>query len=322
MHRLKNAYEGRRAVVIFGGPSLIAQRVDFRRLAGKGAVIFLDAKALTPHFLSFGVEPDYFLMLFPEKCKDNSLQQFIFRSFLAGVNIQPFLKREYLPVLHEMQANFDTYFEPWHPHRGPHKRFRWKPGVYLKDSPFDLLRHLPNTRIIANRQLLAEHFPEMPYPQPLYVFEHTKSAGDFVLEEYYTPIEQPGAVLLRPTGFLNSAAIALYPLLAFMGFREVYLLGMDMTMLGSLEYAALYTFRSMWHFRWFFWRTRHVFNAAYRANRPYYVRPQSEFEDAKRVLNDGRTAFIRVYAPWTYTAPMAGIRTVAPEEFFSTSEER
>ena len=43
------------------------------------------------------------------------------------------------------------------------------------------------------------------------------------------------------TGMLNAAAIGLYPLLRYMGFTEVFCLGMDMSMLGTMEYAAPYT---------------------------------------------------------------------------------
>ena len=316
MHRLKQAYRGERAVVIFGGPSLIEQRFDFAALRKRGFVLFLDTKALTPRFRSFGIEPDFWLMLFPEKSKDNSLQHYIFRSFLAQMRISPFLKRAYRPVLEEMRDRFDRYFEPWRPHRGPHKRYRWKDDVYLQDSPFDVIRQMPQTKIIVNRSLLARHFPNVALPNLHYYYDQAQEPAPFTLERYYTPLERDGELLLQYNAFLNSAAIVLYTLLHFMGFAQVYFLGMDMSMLGSFEYAALYTFKSMLHFRWFFHRSQHVFNADYKPNRPFYRRPQSEFADARLLLSQvNGTQFTRVYQPFKYAAPLDGIPTISMDAF-------
>ena len=315
MQQLKNAYRGERAAVICGGPSLIEQRVNLRRLKSDGYVVFVEAKALTPYLLEQGGEPDYFVMPFPEKCKDNALQHFIFRSFLARIDIRSCLKPAYRLLVDDMRKNFTQYFEPWRPERGSHKRYRWKPDVFLKDSPFDLLGRLPSVKVITNEQRLAQQFPGMRYQNPRYLFEQAPGAQAMNLEKYYHPLEQDGRVILRANGFLNSAAIALFPLLRFMGFSEVYLLGMDMSMLGSLEYAALYTFRSMAHFWWFFMRAKGVFNAAYKVNRPFYFRPRSEFEDARAVLNCDGIQFIRVYEPFKYAAPLQGVRTISLAEF-------
>lgn len=317
MHRLKNAHRGERAAVILGGPSLIEQRFDFEHLRRRDYVVFVESKSLTPFLLTAGPVPDYFLMLFPEKCKANAFQNFVYRSFLAHVDISPFVKREWDHVVADMKINFDKYFEPWRPQKGPHKRYRFRPNVYLKDSPVDLLPRMAKTKIISNRELLSLHFPDVTFSNPLYLylFEAPQTARPFNLEDYYTPIEQDGNVVLRYNGFFNSAAIALYPLLHFMGFREVYFLGMDMSMLGSLEYAALYTFQSMRHFRWYFLRTNDVFGPAYRVNKPFYLRPQSEFEDLRALLNYGRVKFVRVYERFRYAAPIEGIPTMSLQQF-------
>ena len=313
MLRLKDAHRGRRALVIFGGQSVIELKVDFQALRSRDFVIFLESEALTPYFLSFGITPDYFLMLFPEKCKDNGVQNFIYRSFLAGVDIRWFLKKAHLPALEEMRDHFDEYFAPWRAQRGAHKRYRYRPGVYLKDSPYDLIGRIPTSRILANRELMADHFPGFSPPNEVYWFTQSHEEEPFDLDAYYAPAERDGELVLRNNGFLNSAAIALYPLLRYMGFRDVYFLGMDMSMLGSMEYAALYSFRSMWHFRWFFWLCRRAFNAAYRMNRPFYLRPQSEFHDIRLLWNHDGMQFTRVYTPFKYAAPLDGIRTVPLE---------
>ena len=315
MTSLVNTHRGQRAAVIFGGPSLIEHGFDFGSLHRNGFVVLVESKALTPRLLDTGVIPDYFLMLFPEKCKDNALQHAVFQSFLADVNIALLLRREHQSVVRDMRERFDEYAESWQPNR-VHKRFRWRPGIFLKDSPYDLLRHVPATRIIANRALLKYYFPEFNYPNPMHFFEQVDPGdGAFNLERYYTPVEEDGCLFIDANRFYNSAAIALYPLLRAMGFAEVYLLGMDMSMLGSMEYAALYTFKTMLHYRWFFMRAQRAFNGNFRANRPYCFRPRSEFDDLEQVLLYNKMQFIRVYDEFAYAAPVPGVKTVSLRTF-------
>lgn len=311
MHRLKNAFRGERAAIIFGGPSLVEQEFDFSVLSRGNFVVFLEAKALTPRFVESGVEPDFYLMPFPEKSKDNALQTFIFRALLAGVRIRHLLKSRWRPVVRDIEENFDRYYESWRPHRGPHKRYRLRPDVSLPDSPFELLQRLRRAKPIAHRRLLAEHLPSYPADQA-HVFETLEPQGDFSLARYFAVADGDGTARLPQfSGQLNSAAIAVYPLLHYMGFREVYCLGMDMSMLGSMEYAAPYTFRSMLAFRWFFHHTKHVFNADFRQNRPYYHRPASEFDDLRRLLGSTELRLVRVHDPSRYAADIPGMATIS-----------
>lgn len=318
MNRLRHAHAGEQAVVVFGGPSLLDTGFDLSSLQDRGLVVFLDTKALTPRLLESGLQPDYYLMLYPEKSKDNTLQNYIFRSFLAGVGIRSLLKRPFQPVFDHMRERFETYFEPWRPQKGPHKRFRWKPDVYLPGSPYDLLGQLPHARIIANESLLARHFPAFGDGARTHVFDLLPDAADFSLNDYYKVVERDDGVFLRTfKGLLNSAAIGLYPLLRYMGFREVYCVGMDMSMLGTMEYAVPYVFKSMWHFRWFFARSQRAFNANYVRNRPFYFRPQSEFDDVRALAAGTSLRIVRVYEPNRYAAPVTGIPTIPSGAFAS-----
>lgn len=66
MYRLKDKYNNNKAIVILAGPSLIEQNFNFAELSkfkDKGYVTFLDTKALTPYFLKFGFEPDYYIQV-------------------------------------------------------------------------------------------------------------------------------------------------------------------------------------------------------------------------------------------------------------------
>ena len=96
----------------------------------------------------------------------------------------------------------------------------------------------------------------------------------------------------------------------------MYFLGMDMSMLGSLEYAAPYTFRSMAHFWWFFRRTRAAFSGNYKSNGWLFKRPQSEFDDLRMLWTAAPLTFTRVYDEWRYATPVDGIRTISTAEFW------
>lgn len=318
MIRLKNAFAGERAVFIFGGPSLVEQNFDFQALIRKGYIVFAEAKALTPRLLQSGVEPHFYLLPFAGKAKDNALQHFVYRAFLAGVSVGPLLKPKWRYVAQELKANFNRYYEVWRPHRGAHKRYKFHPDMYLPDSPWDLLGRLPNIRIIAQGHFLVREFPSFPIGDRVHVFEALPPAGDFSPQQYYNVAEVDGVPHVRQfAGQLNSAAIAVYPLLHYMGFREIYCLGMDMSMLGSMEYAAPYTFRSMLAFRWYFYRTRHAFNADYKQNKPYFYRPASEFHDFQRLVSTPAPRIVRVHSPSQLAADVPGVPTMPVEEFLS-----
>ena len=316
--RLKNAHHGERAAVIMGGTSLVERQFDFNRLRSKGVVTFLESKALTPQLLASGFTPDYFLMLSPDKCLSNGFHNWVFRAFLAGFRPDGLVKRELLPIVRDMRERFDEYFEPGSAHRGAHKRYRWRPGVRLPDAPVDLVGRMPAMKILAERTQLHHFCPNLAGANPRYLYDqHAEPEPEpLTLDRYYGVVEQDGRVSVRNYNFQNSAAIALYPLLHYMGFRTVYFLGMDMSMLGSLEYGAPYTFKSMLHFRWYFRRTRNVFNAGFRQNRPWYLRPKSEFEALKRVLDPGRIDLVRVFDPYRYTVPTAFMPAISEAEFW------
>lgn len=317
MRRLKNIHRGDRATVILGGPSLVDQQFDLARLRSKNHVLFLESKALTPGFLASGLTPDYFLMLFPEKCSSNGFHNFVFRSFLAGYELDWLVRPEFRPVIRSMRDRFDEYFMPGNVQRGPHKRYRWRTDIELDKSPNQLLAHLPKTKVLANRDLLRTYFPNFQHPNERYEFRQLEGHGEpFTTERYYAVEERDGDVFVRDFGFLNSAAIALYPLLKYMGFRTAYFLGMDMSMLGTMEYAAPFTFKSMLHYRWFFHSTKHVFNAAYVPNRPWYIRPQSEFEDLQALVDPAHIDLIRVFNPYKYTRPTPFMHSIGESEFW------
>jgi hypothetical protein len=315
MIRLRGSHRGQRAAVVFGGPSLLAQQLDFRRLRQAGFVTFLDTKALTPHVIKSGLAPDYYLLFFPDKAKDNALQHFIYRSFLANYRIDRLLKPEHRQTAADMRSRFDELFETWKPTRGMHKRYKYRQDVYLQDSPYALLRDVPDTKVIVNRALIPRHFSTYAYDAQSYYFGYADREQGFDAQKYFSPVERDGELLLRCVdGFTNSAAIALYPLLAYMGFSETYFFGMDMSLLGSMEYAAPFTFNSMAGFWWFMFRNGRAFSGNYKRNGWLLARPQTEFEALRSLWRQSPVRFTRVFEPWRYASRVDDIATCTIEE--------
>jgi hypothetical protein len=169
--------------------------------------------------------------------------------------------------------------------------------------------------VIVNRELVEHYFPDFAYAGRAFYFDQALGEAVFDMDKYFNPLERDGVVSVRcGDTFFNSAAIALYPLLHYMGFCDVYFLGMDMSLLGSLEYAAPYTFRSMLDFWWFFRMTRRAFSGNYIHNW-LFRRPKSEFEDLQMLWRHSPVSFTRVYDPWRYATPIPGIRTVSSDQF-------
>jgi hypothetical protein len=335
--KLRDRFSGERAVVVLGGPSIVEHGWDLGRLSGR-FVVFLEARALTPRFLSSGLSPDVYMMFYPEKCKANALQGAIFQAVLAGVDVRDLLREEWLPEVERLREHGAAYWESWRADV-PHKRLRWKPDVYLEDSPFDLMSRIPRMACLTYLEPFRHYVRDQVLGHDVYAYEMEGTREPFTHRAYYEVREDDGRVILRDFSFDNSAAIALFPLLKYLGFRTVYLVGMDMSMLGSMEYAALHTFRSLAHFKRFFDRARPVLSATYprrfgaelyrqvRAHglrgvahpaawrvltdrHPWFIRPYYEFDSLRQVLTDDAMTFVNVYEPWRYARPVPGVRNV------------
>ena len=284
---------------------MIARGYDFSKLTRyqeRGYVVFLESKALTPCLLKSGFRPDYLFMPFPETTKGNALHFFIFRSFLAGKETRNFFQPAFHPIYDHMRNHFEKYFSKFRPQKGLHKRYAWNNDVFLKDSAFDLLQSHPKIPLITNREGLKRQFPSFSLPNECYMFSTDDDQFARTIDEYYTPIEKPDGVYFRSNNYLNSMAISFYPLIYYMGAKNVIFLGMDMSMLGTMEYSAPFVFKSMSHFYCYLLMTRKAFNANYVFNFPIYLRPKSEFSDTLQLWQFSDMNFLRVNDPYRYFA--------------------
>lgn len=317
MIRLKGKYKGKSALNIMGGPSILENKFDLSAIDKDKYVIFLESKSLTPRFVEYGLAPDYFLMFFPEKCQSNSLQHMMYQSLLVDFDLSPLLKPEHLDEYAAYKKDFDKFFDPWSPHKNiPFKRFRWKKTVKLPDSPFSLLEKFPGMPIITRKGSLE------PYGDFVncsmhdnYVYDYAPEKGDFSLENYYTPNEADNTTVLSCYNHMSSAAIALFPLQAYMGFENIYFIGMDMSMLGSMEYSSLYTFKSMAHYGKFFKKAMPVFNANFQKNSMAFMRPPYEFKSLKQILAYKKINFFNIFEPFKYALPVRFIKNITFQEF-------
>ncbi|HLD82408.1 MAG TPA: hypothetical protein VI976_00465 [Candidatus Omnitrophota bacterium] len=318
MLRLKDKFKNKCALNIMGGPSVLEHHFNLRLIDRNKFVVFLEAKSLTPKFLEFGLEPDFFMMFFPEKCQTNSFQHVIYQSFLAGIDLSKLLKPQYLEEYDYLKANFQQYFEAWRPQRGPHKKYKLKELAILKNSPFGLLPRLPKMPLIARSDLLEKHrtIPALNNRQS-YLYTVRLMEGDFSLEKYFAPEDSNGILTLNSYGHLNSGAIALFPLEAYMGFKKIYFIGMDMSMLGSLEYSSLNTFRSSRHFSRFFKKALPIFNPCFKENKKKFMRPPYEFEDLKSIMSYKAIEFVNIYEPFEFALPLEGIRNISFKQFLN-----
>jgi len=352
MHRLANAHRGERAVVVFGGPSLLSPDLDLGRLARLDCALFLETKALTQRYLDFGLRTDYFLMFYPEKAKSHSLHMAALQSDQAGFDLRPLVREERLGEIGHLLDNRDSYFTIGKANI-THKRLRWRPDVFLPASPFSLLPKLSEARLITFRPAYREAVRHQVFSQSLHGFDLAEGEADRSLASYYAPEIRDDGLYVRASAYSNSAAIALYPLLKFMGFSRVYFMGSDMTMLGSMEHAAPFTFRSMNHFRVFYNRARRAFGthfpvsdrsdaiddvrarwwedgpkavasshfrsavwAALTGKAPF-LRPRKEMRDAGRLMRGApNIEFVNVYSDRCFSQPAEGIRNITFSQLF------
>ncbi|MBF0166104.1 MAG: hypothetical protein HQL45_00625 [Alphaproteobacteria bacterium] len=350
MHRLEGSHKGDRALVFMGGPSLLENQVDISRLAGMGFTVFLESKALTERFLDWGLPVDYYLMFYPDKAKSTSFQMVVLQALLSKLDLKPLVRPERHAQIDYMLSRLDSYFSAGKQNI-THKRLKWNADVFLPGSPFELLPNLKQARLIAYRPALETAVDKQSFSQEMHTFDTDDSPSDFSLENYYKPLIRDGRLVLQSSRLTNSAAIALYPLLKFMGFSKVYFLGSDMSMLGTMEHAAPFTFLSMTTYRQFFERARRAFGTHFPSSdrrdaledlqsrlmskdvstlfslqgrdsflallrgQANFRRPRSEMRMAMRLLTATQgIEFINVFEPYSYALPAEGIRNISFEQ--------
>tara|TARA_B100001029_G_C15058443_1_gene456327 strand:- start:1394 stop:2494 length:1101 start_codon:yes stop_codon:yes gene_type:complete len=262
---LKNKYKDKKAIVIMGGPSIIKNKLSLDLLKSRSDVIFIEPKTLTPKFLDFKIVPDYILATYPEKLRTNTMQYTFIQAISANYDLEDSLKDEYVEYWQEFLEQFAEYAEIWRINF-PHKKYKIKKNIILKNSPNDLLKALPQIPIIAYEDAINhDGFDSLGFKNDVYKFKINNkgfskkmNADDY--NRYFNPECTNDNVIVNNFGSLNSATIGVIPVLNFMGFNQICFIGKDMSMLGAMEYSAEFIFKSMYHYRSFFNSCRNVFS--------------------------------------------------------------
>ncbi len=262
---LKNKYCGQKAVIIMGGPSILKNNLNLSLLNQREDKIFIEPKTLTRKFIDFDLIPDYILATFPEKLRTNTLQYTFLQAIANNYDLTYSLKEEFIDTYIDFVENFAEYAEIWRVNF-PHKRFKIKKNVILKDSPNDILKNYPNIPIISyEKAVLSDGFKDLGFGNTLYEFDirpdiFFKQDGSLDFDKYLNPDYLDNKVIVNGTDSLNSATIGIIPILNFLGFKQICFIGKDMSMLGAMEYSCEYIFKSMRHYNAFFNSNRLVFS--------------------------------------------------------------
>lgn len=316
---LKNLYRDKRAILLLGGPSLIKSLGKLNELKSN-FIILADCCVLTPLFIKSKVNVDFILCPFPEKLAQNSLQNFIFRSFLSNINIKNYLKTSFHNEVDYLANNFNNIYESWRSEKGIHKKFRIKKNIFLNKSPLSLLNYFGNSKIIIDINKFNELYQNINLPNKFYGIEFFDQVINFNYKNYFNPIIVNNNLQIPNSTFLNSAAISFLPIIKTLGFKELYILGMDMNMLGTMEYSYKYIFRSFFHYSLFFLKARKSFNGNFKLNCPYYLRPKSEFSDFEKIFAYNEVKTFNIVENSILRGKIKNLKEISSQDFFDKSK--
>ncbi len=277
MQELQGIHSGKDAILITAGPSVLSKIKYLKRIDRKKYVFFLEASALTNKYIADGVEPDYYLMPYASKFKVNTLINFIYQAMKVDVNPLFFFQESHHSVINYILENRESLLEEWRPQKGVHKRIKFKSGVYLQDSHFERIKFFPESEIIARKQDMNFEYPNFELPNKFHYFEFSEQQATSV-EEYLTVSEKDGTSIINPGLSTNTSAISTFPILNFMGIRDIYLFGFDGTLLGNFEDNVTTLFKSRFHFYLFYFLLRKAFDHSFKLNFPLYLRPKFDLE--------------------------------------------
>lgn len=358
MIELNNKYGNKNAVIIFGGPSILENNYDLSLLSTSDNIIFLQSNALTPKFLEYGIKPDYYFMPYPEKIRTSSLHWLFLQAIACGYELKKNLKEEYIGEWLNFKNKFGEFAEIWRIEY-PHKRFRIKSDIMLDNSPLSLIDKYPKMGLITyDLAYKADGISKMNLPNKVYQYSHPNE-NHSNMNSYFNPEIKNGVLTISNMGYVNSSAISLYPILKYMGFKKVTLIGMDMSMLGSFEFSAPYTFKTMRGYGKFFNACRKGFSYSFPAGlkkgilsfgvanfndlRSFnlrgllssgkyvkfnndvfglsgqFMKESFQLTDASEIFKSSGMEFVNIYEDYQYAKRIAGIKNVSFKEFIRKS---
>ena len=277
MQKLKGTHSGKDAILITAGPSVVNKIKHLKKIDRQKYVIFLEATALTKRYILEGIEPDYYLMPYASKFKVNTLINFIYQSMKVDVDPKYFLREDHHGVVNKILNNKEKLLQEWNPKKGIHKRIKFKSDLYLEDSHYERVKSFPGCKIIAREQDMNFEYPNLDLPNEIHYFEFSdQPAATF--SEYLEVTVKNGKSILNPGLSTNTSAISTFPIMNFMGIKDIYLFGFDGTLFGNFEDNVQNLFKSKLHFYIFYFLLRKAFDFSFKLNFPLYLRPKLDLE--------------------------------------------
>jgi hypothetical protein len=314
--KIRNKYKNLNSIIIMGGSSIIPYLEKIKNLKKK-YIIFLEARALTPLLIKSKIKIDYIFCPYAEKLKDNGLQNYILRSFLSNVDIKKYIKKQYHREVDYLKKNFSIIFESWSPQKGIFKKYKIKKNIYLRNSPFDLLKYYKTTKLILNTSEFERQFPDKKINNKIIKIKFTDKIKNFSLKKYLSPKNRNNTLELISSNFLNVAATSILPIINNMGFKKTFLLGMDMNMLGTMEFSVKNIFKSFFHFIIFFIFSKKAFNHNFKLNFPLiYLRPKSEFTDFEKIFAFYKNEIYNVNKKSIFIGKIKNLKQITYRNFF------
>jgi len=256
MKRLSKKFKDKSAIIFFGGVSVIEKNYDLSKLKELGTdfKIIAEVKSITPKLIQKGFIPDFCFMPYSEKAKTNLMHQIFIQALSVGFNLSSLLKKEYQIEWNNFRKNFSDFAEINNVIY-PYKRFKVKKDVVLDNSPLDLIRKYDQISLIVESVNFQEQInvKKIKLKNPVYKFIFSKSVEKAARNTQ----------VFNSSDSYNSAIIALFQAIEHMGFKSIYLLGLDMSILGQMEFSPIYLFKSMRHFDVFHKNCRSTYSGAY-----------------------------------------------------------
>jgi hypothetical protein len=279
------------AIVFLGGTSLSKYIKELQFINKDKVKLFIEAKALTNLLLEYKIYPDYIFCPFSEKLKDNYFQNFIVKSFfINNCNIKNFLKKKYYPEVDFLIENFNKYYEIWKPEKGIHKKYKIRKGKYLNNSPYNMINFFPKSEIFLDLNNYFDNFDKISFKNKIINLNFIKNEN-FNVENYYNLEFTNNTFNIVESNFINTSAICYFPILKFLGFKKIFLLGMDMDFLGSYAYPFKDIFKTIFHYYYYLFLIRKTLNGNFKINFPIYYRPRSEFNDLSSIMINNRNIY-------------------------------
>jgi len=291
-----------------GGPSLYAKKVNLKELSNRFDLNIIESRAITPYLLRTGYKPDVIFVSEYEKLTHNAFHNFILRSVQSRIDLSPFLSIDFLENYRHLMSNYNDVFEvvesPW-----VHKRIRFKSNSLPVGSPARLVAHWDNVSIIAPKHCQTA-INQLGLNGDIFYFMKDETCGAQVQTSESLARTAEAVIKISSNNSTNSAGISLFPVLDHIHLKRAYFLGLDLSMMGAMEFSADRIFKTKLHFYYFMFLARRSFGANFRLNWPLFLRPKSDINGLLREWNVIGRNYIRVYEHYAYTHLVESLTTM------------